>query len=138
MKKIISILFTLTLMICLVGCGKTYANDVDNINYDIDLTKKIELSVLMPNSGYDKDTMNNDPNAKLIETLTGYKTVYAQLPSTDASKTLNNELMDKRHYNLMKLTKEQFADLVKDDMLLDITQALNVFGKDLLANISDE
>lgn len=138
MKKIFNILLVFALMICLAGCGKTYADDVDNINYDIDLNNKPELSVLMPNSGYDRDTMNNDPNAKLIETLTGYKTTYTQLPSTDASKTLNNELMDKRHYNVMKLTKGQFADLVKDDMLLDITQAINVFGQDLLANISEE
>ena len=136
MKKILSILFTLSLMVCLAGCGKTQVDD--NINYDIDLNSKPELSILMPYSGYTIEAVNEDPNAKLIESLTGYKTKYTQLPSSDASKTLNNELMDKRHYSLMKLTKEQFADLVKDDMLLDITQALNVFGKDLLANISDE
>lgn len=136
MKKILSVLFVFMCLIGLVACGgKTYE---DNIDYDIDLNNKPALSILMPYSGYTIQEVNNDPNAKLIERLTGYTTTYTQLPSSDASKTLNNELMDKRHYNIMKLTKEQFADLVKDDMLLDITEALNVFGKDLLDNISDE
>ncbi len=136
MKKILSIFLLILLSTSLFGCNKT--EYVDNINYDIDLNQKPELSILMPYSGYTIQEVNADSNAKLIETLTGYKTTYTQLPSADASKTLNNELMDKRHYNIMKLTKEQFADLVKDDMLLDITEALNVFGSELLSNISDE
>ena len=138
MKRIFSLLILFVSIVLLASCtNKTNAGS-DNINYDIDLSNKPELSILMPYSGYTIDEVNQDPNAKVIEEITGYKTKYTQLPSADASKTLNNELMDKRHYNAMKLTKEQFADLVKDDMLVDITDALNVFGKDLLANISDE
>lgn len=119
----------------LSACGKT---TVESIDMDIDLSKKPELSVLMPASGLPIEQVNSDYNAKVIEELTGYKVKYTQLPSADASKTLNNELMDKRHYNAMKLTKSQFADLVKDDMLVDITEALPKFGPDLLANISKE
>lgn len=137
MKKIFALIITTLVILAFTACGNnpTYT---DNINYDIDLNNKIDLSILMPYSGYTIQEVNADPNAKLIEELTGYKVTYTQLPSADASKTLNNELMDKRHYNLMKLTKEQFADLVKDDMLTDITDALPVFGKELIANISDE
>lgn len=117
------------------GCG----NDVsDSIDMNIDLSQKPELSILMPSSGLSIEQVNSDSNAKVIEEVTGYKARYTQLPSADASKTLNNELMDKRHYNAMKLTKSQFADLVKDDMLVDITDALPVFGPDLLENISEE
>lgn len=119
----------------LAGCGKSYSSD---INMDIDLSQKPVLSVLMPNSGRSIEEVNADRTAEVIEEFSGYKVEYSQLPSVDASKTLNNELMSKQHYNVIKLTKSQFADLVKDDMLTDITDALPVFGPDLLANISQE
>lgn len=108
------------------------------INYDIDLSKKPKLNVLMPYSGRSIQDVNSDATAKLIEELTGYQVEYTQLPALDGSKTLNNELMDKRSYQVMKLTKDQFSDLVKDDMLVDITDALKVFAPDILANISEE
>lgn len=117
------------------GCTNSYGSD---INMELDLTQKPELSILMPNSGRPIADVNADDNAATIAQITGYKVTYTQLPAADASTTLNNELMDKRHYNAMKLTKSQFADLVKDDMLTDITDALEVYGPDLLANISDE
>jgi len=128
--------FTVAATIAAVsGCKKTYESEID---MNIDLTAKPELSILMPNSGRDIEAVNADYNAEVIQTITGYKTTYTQLPAADASTTLNNELMDKRHYNAMKLTKGQFADLVKDDMLCDITDALEKFAPDLLENISDE
>lgn len=140
MKKVykaVSAVVLLILCVTLLFCACTETAEYQ-INYDIDLSKKIDLNVLMPNSGYTIEEVNSDPNALLIQELTGYKVNYTQLPSADASKTLNNELMDKRSYNAIKLTKDQFSDLVKDDMLVDITEALNVFGKDILANISQE
>ena len=63
---------------------------------------------------------------------------YTQLPSADSSAVINTELMDKTPYNVMKLTKDQFSDLVMDDMLVDITDALEVFAPDMLQNISAE
>lgn len=126
------------LLVAAIGlCACSNTNDYE-INYEIDLSDKIDLNVLMPNSGYTIQEVNADSNALLIEQLTGYKVNYTQLPSADSSKTLNNELMDKRSYNAIKLTKDQFSDLVKDDMLVDLTDALKVFGKDILANISQE
>lgn len=119
------------------GCNNNddYGETVD---LNIDLSRKPDLTFLMQSTGRPIDQVNSDKNAQIIEQLTGYKTTYVQLPAADASKTLNNDLMDKRHYNAMKLTKSQFADLVKDDMLADITDALPVFGPDLLENISEE
>jgi len=136
--------FTITLILFILclglagckGCKKNKLNT--EIDFNIDLSNKPELSVLMPYSGYTIDQVNSDPNALTIEEITGYHVKYTQLPSSDASKTLNNEFMDRRHYNVMKLTKDQFADLVKDGALTDITEALKVFGKDLLKNISQE
>ena len=140
MKKILSILLLIAMLsstlVMFAGCGPKGSEY--EIDYDIDLSKKPTLSVLMPNSGKSKEAINSDKTAVLIEELTGYKVEYTQLPSADASKTLNTELMDKRPYDVMKLTKDQFSDLVKDDMLVDITDALAVFAPDILANISKE
>jgi putative aldouronate transport system substrate-binding protein len=133
------------LLLCVVMVATMFAactggggSDEFPINYDIDLTQKPKLNVLMPNSGRDINAVNSDNNALLIQQLTGYEVEYTQLPAADSSKVLNNELMDKRNYQAMKLTKDQFSDLVKDDMLVDITDALAVFAPDILASISEE
>lgn len=133
----------LALLLCIamaasvfVGCDRTESEY--QINYDIDLTQKPKLNVLMPNSGKSISEVNSSSNALLIQELTGYEVEYTQLPALDSSKTLNNELMDKRDYQVIKLTKDQFADLVKDDMLVDITDALKVFAPDILDSISEE
>ena len=136
----------LALLLCVVMVASLFTGCVEYsdegnefpINYDIDLTQKTTLNVLMPNSGRDIDAVNNDNNALLIQQLTGYEVKYTQLPAADSSKVLNNELMDKRDYQVMKLTKDQFSDLVDQDMLVDITDALQKFAPDLLANISPE
>ena len=140
MKKLLSIIL-LVAMLCtsfLTACGGGGGTGTtDEINYDIDLSKKPTLSILMPSSGKTIDAVTSDPTVALIETLTGYKAEYTQLPA-DAATTLNTILMDKEKYDVMKLTKDQFSDLVKKDMLLDITRALEVFAPDMLANISKE
>lgn len=130
------LLAVLMLATLLAGC-KGKKNDYE-IDYDIDLTQKPKLNVLMPYSGRSIADVNSDATASLIREITGYDVQYTQLPALDGSKTLNNELMDKRSYQVMKLTKDQFSDLVKDDMLVDITDALKVFAPDILANISEE
>ena len=136
--KLIALLLCAVMAAALfAGCGGPTESEFQ-INYDIDLTQKPKLNVLMPNSGKAITEVNASPTASLIQQLTGYEVTYTQLPAVDSSKTLNNELMDKRDYQVMKLTKDQFADLVKDDMLVDITDALEVFAPDILANISEE
>ncbi len=140
MKRILSLFLALA-MLCtgafaMTGCANS-DKIVDNINYEIDLNSKPELKVLMPNSGKSIDAVNSDKTALLIESLTGYKTTYTQLPA-DATTTLNTILMDKEAYDVIKLNKDQFSDLVKKDMLLDITDALKVFAPDMLENISQE
>ena len=141
MKKLLSIILLVAILCTsfLTACGGGGGGtSTDEINYDIDLSKKPSLSVLMPNSGKTIDAVNSDPTAVLIEQLTGYKTTYTQLPA-DATSTLNTILMDKEEYDVMKLTKDQFADLVDRDMLLALPmEALEKFAPDILANISKE
>ncbi|MBO7196148.1 MAG: extracellular solute-binding protein [Clostridia bacterium] len=144
MKKILSLILCVAMLasgiLALSACNRgNGGNDSEyEINMELDLSTKPELKVLMPNSGKNIEAVNSNSNATLIEQLTGYKVTYTQLPAADSSKTLNTELMDKKDYNAMKLTKDQFSDLVNQDLLVDITDALTVYGPDLLANISDE
>ncbi len=109
-----------------------------DINLDIDLTQKPMLSVLMPNSGYDDTYINEDPNAQVVEDVTGNHVEYSQLPATNASTTLNLQLIDREPYNAMKLTSAQFADLIAQDVLLDLTPAIEKFGDVLQEVISEE
>ena len=146
MKKIISLILCVAMLasgiLALSACNRGDNGDGGNsdyqVNLELDLTNKPTLNVLMPNSGKSIDSVNSNANALLIEQLTGYKVNYTQLPAADASKTLNTELMDKKQYDAMKLTKDQFSDLVNQDLLVDLTDALQVYGPDILANISDE
>lgn len=117
------------------ACGFSGGED---INLDIDLSQKIELSVLMPNSGYDDSYINEDDNAKKVQELTGYSVKYSQLPAASASTQLNLLLTDHTKFNAMKLTKNQFADLIKDDVLCDLTPAIDKFGGVLKEVISKE
>ena len=143
MKKILSLILLATMLLTSVlatACGgpSNGGNNVtDEINYDIDLSNKPTLNVLMPNSGKDIASVNNNVNAQVIQQITGYTVNYTQLPA-DATTTLNTIMMDKEQYDVMKLTKDQFSDLVDQDMLLDITDALKTFAPDMLANISQE
>lgn len=141
MKKILSlILFVAILSTSVFGlasCRDKNKKGDDGINYDIDLSQKPGLEILMPNSGKSIEEVNSNSNALLIEQLTGYDVNYTQLPA-DAANTLSTIFMDKVPYHAMKLTKDQFSDFVNDDLLVDITDALKVFAPDLLANISEE
>ena len=137
MWKLMALLLCIVMMATFFTACPTTESEYE-INYDIDLSQKPKLNVLMPNSGKSIDEVNSAGTAQLIQQLTGYEVTYTQLPAADSSKVLNNELMDKRDYQVMKLTKDQFSDLVKDDMLVDITDALEVFAPDILANISPE
>ena len=142
MKKILSlILFVAILSTSLLGLASCKPKDNgkadDGINYDIDLSQKPTLEILMPNSGKSIEAVNSDVNALLIEQLTGYDVNYTQLPA-DAANTLSTIFMDKVPYHAMKLTKDQFSDFVNDELLVDITDALETFAPDILANISEE
>lgn len=137
MKKILSFVLAAVMLLSLAACGGSNDTPDDGINYDIDLGNKPALEILMPNSGKSIEEVNSNSNALLIEQLTGYETNYTQLPA-DAANTLSTIFMDRKPYNMMKLTKDQFSDLVNDDLLVDITDALSVFAPDILANISEE
>lgn len=117
------------------SCGGSESYEV---NYDIDLSQKINLSVLMPNSGYDISVVNSDSNAQVIEELTGYHVTYSQLPASNASTQLNLQMINREKYHAMKLTSAQFADLVAQDVLLPLDDILDAYGPVLKQVISKE
>lgn len=142
MKRILALILFVAILCTsvfgLASCNKKGGKTDDGINYEIDLANKPNLEILMPSSGKSIEEVNSSSNAKLIEQLTGYKVNYTQLPAADPSTTLNTSIMDQKQYHAMKLTKDQFSDLVNKELLTDITDALEKFAPDILANISDE
>ena len=96
MKKLLSIILLIAMLctsvLALTACPP--AGGDSEINMDIDLSQKIDLSVLIPSSGKNINEINNNKNALLLEELTGYKVTYTQLPASDASGTLNTEFMN--------------------------------------------
>ncbi len=135
--KLLGVLAAVTFVVGgMASCGDK--NEDLGVNMNIDLTKKIDLSVLMPNSGYTIEEVNADANAKVVEELTGYKVTYSQLPAADASSSLNTRMIDHTPYNAMKLTTAQFADLIADDVLLPLDEVIDKFGPVLKDVIAEE
>ena len=87
------------LLLCVVMAATMFAactggggSDEFPINYDIDLTQKPKLNVLMPNSGRDINAVNSDNNALLIQQLTGYEVEYTGFVKGTAENTANKFL----------------------------------------------
>ena len=75
MPKLMALLLCVVMVATLfAGCNNTPSSGGDEINYDIDLTQKPKLNVLMPNSGKDIKEVNSHVNAQLIQRF-GYQPV---------------------------------------------------------------
>ena len=136
LKSVLAVLLATATFSSLAACSKS---DEDyGINMNIDLNNKIDLNILMPNSGYTVEEVNADQNAAVVEEVTGYHVNYSQLPATNASSSLNTQMVAREQYNAMKLTSSQFADLVAQDVLLPLDEVLDKFGADLKSVISEE
>ena len=136
LKSMLAVLLATATFSSLAACSKS---DEDyGINMNIDLNNKIDLNILMPNSGYTVEEVNADQNAAVVEEVTGYHVNYSQLPATNASSSLNTQMVAREQYNAMKLTSSQFADLVAQDVLLPLDEVLDKFGSDLKSVISEE
>ena len=138
MKKKLILIFLVFVMLSVsaFGCGKKVEKG-GVIPLDVDLNNKPQMNVLLQATGFTNDQVNSDPNAKLIDELTGYKTTYAQLPATEDISSVNLALVNRSPYNVMRVTKTQYNALLANDALLDIKPALEKFGKDMLADINE-
>ncbi len=120
-----------------VACGGK-GDDDGVIDLEIDLSAKPTLSVLMPNSGYDETYINNDPNAAVVKEVTGYDVKYSQLPALDSYSALQKRIMNRDRFNAIKVTTTQFANLLADDVLAPLNDAIDKFGPVLKEVISEE
>lgn len=140
MKKVFKTLLCGVLSLCaatgvLAGCG---GGDEFQVNMDIDLNNKIDLKVLMPNSGETIEAMQADSTVGVIEQVTGYEVEYSQLAGANADSMLSNHLMNRSPYHLVKMTTAQFGGLVQQGALLALNDVLDKFGPDIKTAISNE
>ena len=83
MKKRLSLLLagimSASVFISATGCKDSYSDEID---WDVDLSKPIEINALYPDTGIADFESGNNDTAKIIEETTGYKVNYSQLVGT--------------------------------------------------------
>lgn len=121
-KKICSFIALLLVMIALVGCGKGPNFDGPQINYNVDLSKPIEINAMYPATGI--SGFGVDDTAKIVELKTGYKTKYNELSEGNADNDVSNIFLNQEKYNMIKLTEAQYQPNAKEGTLLDLTEVL--------------
>ena len=125
MKKVVSFVLAASMMAGMLsmfaGCGQQYATEVD---WDVDLSKPIELRGLFPNSGVRNfGNSDKDDTAKIIEQATGYKVTYKELGESGAESAVQTYLSDRQKFNFMKLDEGCYTTYL-DGTLLDLTELL--------------
>lgn len=125
MKKTLSVLLALAMVMGLAA-GLTFAS-ADQAEY------KGELKYLMSFYGTDP---NEEPPAKKIEELTGFKVTYYMLPSEGADEKLNLELSSGAEYDIIRMNINQFRTLAPKGALVDISPYLD--GTTYLKDIMNE
>ena len=120
MKKKVSLLLLAALLLSCVSFA--YADE------------KPALKVLAFNAAFDA---NEDVNAKAVEDVTGYHVEYSMLPAENADQKLNVELASGSSYDIVKLTANQYYQLVGRGALLPLDDLLEEYGQDLKATISE-
>jgi len=114
MKKILSIVLVSVLALSL-WCSPSRVS-AENTQY------KGEIKYL---TGYQPTDPNQEPPAKKIEELTGYKVTYYMLPSEGANEKLNLELSSGAEYDIIRMSKDQFYTLAPKGALIDIAPYLD-------------
>ncbi|NCB36719.1 MAG: extracellular solute-binding protein, partial [Clostridia bacterium] len=93
------------------------------------------LRMLGFNASFDP---NEDINAKEVEKVTGYHVEYSMLPAENAEEKLNVELASGSNYDIIKLTANQYYQLVGRGALMPLDDLLDQYGADLKATVSEE
>ena len=123
MKKFISIAVAATMLAgsiaAFAGCGEI---KLPEVNWDVDLTKPIELRGLFPNAGM--KAFGKDDTAKIIERETGYKVKYEELASQGMESTVGNYLGTREKFNFMKLNDGCYTPYLEKGYFLDLTDLL--------------
>lgn len=123
MKKLFSVLLAgamLTTGLSLfAGCGSSGSYEID---WDVDLSNPIEINALYPSTGL--SNFGSDDTAQIIEETTGYKVNYTELSESNGDNDVQNFLLTKEKYQIMKLDAAQFSPYLSDGIFLDLTELL--------------
>ncbi|MBR3503577.1 MAG: extracellular solute-binding protein [Clostridia bacterium] len=125
MKKTVSFLLALVMVLSLASVAGGLA---DTPEY------KGELKYL---TQYCATDPNEEPPAKVIEELTGYKVTYYMLPSEGADEKLNLEISSGAEYDIMRISVNQFRTLAPKGALVDISPYLEntTYLKDIMNDL---
>ena len=122
MKKLVSVVLAsamlLTGLTVFAGCGEAYH---DEINWNVDLSKPIDLKGIYPTTGI--KGFGNDDTAKIIKKYTGYNVEYTELGS-NADTEISNFLINREPFHFMKLTEAQYHAHLVEDAFCDLTELL--------------
>lgn len=135
MKKRFLLVGLTTFTSLLASCG----GSIDpNASLSVDLSKKIDLVTYFPASGKSNDFFNNSYIPQKLKEITGYKVTYNQTTDLGADTQIGNMLIGKDPINMMKIAPTLFNNYVTQGYFTDLTEIINIYGKDLKSNITEE
>lgn len=92
------------------------------------------IKMLVP---YTTADMNNDIAGKRTEEISGYQVEYEVLPQDNAEQQLLLSISGESEYDIIKLNDSQFAKLMSQGALADLTDYIAVYGENLSKLNSD-
>ena len=104
------------------------------INLDVNLEEKVDLTVMYPNSGMSNSEFASGRTTKYFEELTGYKVTYEQCLS-DQTNVVQNIIASELPYHMIKMESSTYLAMVSSDAFVDLKPALEKYGQDLLKTI---
>ncbi len=150
MKKVISLSIALVmLLLVFTACSSSNESNVngnDSSKPEVQTTgnektddnelsqEKPTLKVLGFNAAFDP---NEDINAADIEKVTGYHVEYFMLPAENADEKLNIELSSGTNYDIIKISSNQYYQLVGQGALQPLDALLDQYGSDLLSAVKE-
>ena len=132
-------------ILCLTSCDAYEQWLLDNVyievkeaNLNVDLNNKPELTTIFPASGLTDVEFANGWITKYFEKESGYKVKYEQFTS-DETSAVTDIYMNQKPYHMMKLQSATYFPLLeeKDENFTDLTDVLEIYGKDLLETIPE-
>jgi putative aldouronate transport system substrate-binding protein len=121
MKKILHFSIAILAVFILASCG----------------TKTKDTDLLKHLGPFGTFNPNTDPNAEVIERLTGQKVQYYMLPQANADEKLFLDIAGGADFNSITLAPHQFNQLHSVGALLDLTELIEEYGPNIKEAISD-
>lgn len=138
MKKFIATLMisvmVLGVLAAFAGCGEKRSYTID-LEVDTTVSRPV-LKGLYPSSGM--SDFADSYTSRQLEKMTGYKVEYSEISGSNEESEVSNATYNRNTYSFIKCGKGSFDQLVIQDAFADLTAALEVYGKDLLATIDKE